>query len=149
MTTRPDPNTPEAPQKAVDGPQGASEGVSGQRETPTGQNGRETGAESLGVQQTPRGPVDWARQQAAEREERAATDRGPHRMTNFEAILIGLFSVAHTPEQAQHAARTVLRDHAHQLAEQQREAIRRTDDPVFYEGEAGWLVDLIDPEVQK
>lgn len=37
--------------------------------------------------------------------------------------------------------------YAHELAEKQREAIRKTDDPVFYEGEAGWLPDLIDPEV--
>ncbi|MFB7707945.1 hypothetical protein [Streptomyces sp. NPDC056105] len=39
---------------------------------------------------------------------------------NIEAILIGLFSVAHTPEQAQHAATEVMRQHAHELAEQQR-----------------------------
>jgi hypothetical protein len=39
---------------------------------------------------------------------------------NIEAILIGLFSVAHTPEQAEHAAREVLRQHAHELAGQQR-----------------------------
>lgn len=38
---------------------------------------------------------------------------------------------------------TAVRAHA---AEQQREAIRKTDDPVFYEGEAGWLPDLIDPK---
>jgi hypothetical protein len=41
-------------------------------------------------------------------------------VVNIEAILIGLLSVAHTPEQAEHAARTVLDQHAHQLAEQQR-----------------------------
>lgn len=44
---------------------------------------------------------------------------------------------------------TAVRAHA---AEQQREAIRKTDDPVFYEGEAGWLPDLIEqpplPEVE-
>ncbi|WP_420032286.1 hypothetical protein ACN2WE_05335 [Streptomyces sp. cg28] len=39
---------------------------------------------------------------------------------NVEAILIGLFSVAHTPAQAEHAAREVLRQHAHELAERQR-----------------------------
>jgi hypothetical protein len=36
--------------------------------------------------------------------------------------------------------------HAQELAAVQREAIRKTDDPVFYEGEAGWLVSLIEPE---
>jgi hypothetical protein len=39
--------------------------------------------------------------------------------------------------------------YAHQLAEQQRAAIKETDDPVFYAGEAGWLADLIDPETQR
>jgi hypothetical protein len=68
-----DPNTPEAPQKATGGPQNASEGPSGQRETLRGQNGAHAGAESLDVEQ-PRGPVDWARQQAAEREQQAAAD---------------------------------------------------------------------------
>lgn len=36
--------------------------------------------------------------------------------------------------------------HAHELAEQQRAAIKATDDPVFHEGEAGWLANLIDPK---
>jgi len=36
--------------------------------------------------------------------------------------------------------------HAQELAAVQREAISKTDDPVFYEGEAGWLVSLIEPE---
>lgn len=35
--------------------------------------------------------------------------------------------------------------HAQELAAVQREALTKTDDPVFYGGEAGWLVDLIDP----
>jgi hypothetical protein len=73
MTTRPDPNTPEAPQEATEGRQSAPEGSSGQRETPKGQNEAQTGAQSLDGEQRPRGPVDWARQQAAEREEREAT----------------------------------------------------------------------------
>jgi hypothetical protein len=34
--------------------------------------------------------------------------------------LVALFSVAHTPEQAEHAAKTVLDLHARYLAEQQR-----------------------------
>jgi hypothetical protein len=36
--------------------------------------------------------------------------------------------------------------HAQELAAVQRKAIGETDDPVFYEGEAGWLVNLIEPE---
>lgn len=35
--------------------------------------------------------------------------------------------------------------HAQELAAVQRKALAQTDDPVFYEGEAGWLVNLIDP----
>lgn len=35
--------------------------------------------------------------------------------------------------------------HAQELAAVQREAISKTDDPVFYEGEAGWLINLIEP----
>lgn len=47
---------------------------------------------------------------------------------NVEAILIGLLSVAHTPEQAEHAAKTALSLHAHQLAEQiRRDAQARHD----------------------
>jgi hypothetical protein len=75
-------------------------------------------------------------------------------MVNIEAILIGLFSVAHTPEQAEHAARTWMRAHAHQLAEQQRkhfihrepewtaDYVRGLDDGLDA------AADLIDPEVQ-
>jgi hypothetical protein len=40
---------------------------------------------------------------------------------NVEAILIGLLSHAHTPDQAEHAAKTVLDQRAHQLAEQIRQ----------------------------
>lgn len=61
------------PQEAVDGSQGASEGVSGQREAPDPFNEPQTGAEGLGNDQHPRGPVDWARQQAAQREKQHAT----------------------------------------------------------------------------
>lgn len=67
MTTRPDPSNPETPQKAVDGPQGSLEGASGGAETLEGQNGPQTGAQRFQTEQQPRGPVDWARQQAAER----------------------------------------------------------------------------------
>jgi hypothetical protein len=78
---------------------------------------------------------------------------------NIEAILIGLLSVAHTPEQAEHAARTVLRDHAHQLAEQIREDTRASLTRVTATNGEDWgrtwalgrerAADLIDPEVQR
>ncbi|MER5843233.1 hypothetical protein ABT099_23635 [Streptomyces prasinus] len=77
---------------------------------------------------------------------------------NIEAILIGLLSTAHTPEQAEHAARTVLRQHAHQLAEQIREDTRASLTRVTATNGADWgrtwaqgrerAADLIDPEVQ-
>lgn len=76
---------------------------------------------------------------------------------NVEAILIGLLSVAHSPEQAEHAAKTVLGDHAHQLAEQQRHhfgvrgaPIRAHCDPDcdFCQGVTS-AADLIDPEEQR
>lgn len=35
--------------------------------------------------------------------------------------------------------------HAQELAAVQRAALAKTDDPVFYEGEAGWLINLIEP----
>ena len=68
-------------------------------------------------------------------------------MVNIHAILVGLLSVNHTPDQADHAAREVLHQHAHQLAEQIRE-----DTTVM--GEAGdqyalLYADLIDPEAQR
>jgi hypothetical protein len=76
-------------------------------------------------------------------------------VTNIEAVLIGLFSVAHTPEQAEHAAKTVMRDHAHQLAEQQRRHFGIGNAPVrahcdpdcdFCQGVTS-AADLIDPGV--
>lgn len=80
-------------------------------------------------------------------------------MTNLEAVLIGLLSTTHTPEQAEHAARTVLRDHAHQLAEQIRENTRARLTHVTAIHGADWgrtwalgrerAADLIDPEVQR
>lgn len=74
-------------------------------------------------------------------------------MIDMEAILIGLLSTAHTREQAEHAAKTVLRDHAHQLAEQQRDHAETKwpgyDAPsVLRKVIAGHQADLIDPEVQ-
>ncbi|MET7944252.1 hypothetical protein [Streptomyces sp. NPDC005302] len=75
---------------------------------------------------------------------------------NMQAILIGLFSVKHTPEEAEHAANEVLSQHAHELAKQQREHFGVGDAPVrahcdpacdFCRGVIG-AADLIDPEVQ-
>jgi hypothetical protein len=92
MTTRPDPNTPETPQEATEGRQSASEGSSGQRETLRGQNDAQTGVQSLDSEQQPRGPVDWARQQAAEREQQAAVDPAwtTLRARAFNAVLPAL-----------------------------------------------------------
>jgi len=75
-------------------------------------------------------------------------------MANIEAILTGLLSVAHTPEQAAHAARTVLHDHAHQLAEQIREDAQARHDRDYSDNRIFRLIGgrqaakLIDPEVE-
>lgn len=66
---------------------------------------------------------------------------------NMHAILVGLLSVSHTPEQADHAARTVLDQHAHELAEQIRAASLswgRVPDM-----DADDAADLIDPKAQR
>ncbi|MFD5910271.1 hypothetical protein ACFWHL_16290 [Streptomyces massasporeus] len=55
-----DQKTPESPQERL-------EGGSAAPEPPEAENGPQNGAQ-------PRGPVDWARQQAAEREQQPATD---------------------------------------------------------------------------
>lgn len=77
-------------------------------------------------------------------------------MRNMHAILVGLFSVPHTPEQADHAARSVLEQHAHELAEQQRAHFGVGDAPVrahcnpdcdFCRGVIE-AADLIDPKAQ-
>lgn len=65
---------------------------------------------------------------------------------NIEAILIGLLSTAHTPEQAEHAAKEVLSLHAHQLAEQQRLRMDELDLTGQKARIVGRIVDLIDPE---
>lgn len=74
---------------------------------------------------------------------------------NVEAILIGLLSVTHTPDQAAHAAKEALRQHAEQLADRQHkhfmprqpgwtaEYIRGLDDGLDA------AADLIDPEAQR
>jgi hypothetical protein len=66
--------------------------------------------------------------------------RNPH------TTLVALFSVAHTPEQAEHAAKTVLELHAHYLAEQ----IRQTpcDPGVDVCACCAKAADAIDPEVK-
>lgn len=63
---------------------------------------------------------------------------------NIHAILIGLLSVSHTPEQADHAAREVLNQHAHELAEQLRQQCKCGGMGRCYCP----CADLIDPEVQ-
>lgn len=66
---------------------------------------------------------------------------------SMQAILVGLLSVSHTPEQADHAARTVLDQHAHVLAEQIRAADLewgRVPDM-----DARDAADLIDPKAQR
>lgn len=65
---------------------------------------------------------------------------------NMHAILVGLLSVSHTPEQADHAARTVLDQHAHELAEKQRAWIGSQSDMPWW---AGQVPDVIDPKAQR
>lgn len=73
---------------------------------------------------------------------------------NMQAILIGLFSVTHTPEQAEHAANEVLSQHAHELAKQIRKERDAADvpgspfTPHMARG-ADWAADLIDPQAQR
>jgi hypothetical protein len=68
--THTDPNTRQAPGNAPSGPQGGLNGGSGPREASEAGNGAHAGADGLGGEQEPRGPIDWARQQQAEREAR-------------------------------------------------------------------------------
>jgi hypothetical protein len=75
---------------------------------------------------------------------------------NPHTALVALFSVARTPEKAEHAATEILRQHAHYLAEQQRNHFGIGDAPVrahcdpdcdFCQGVTS-AADHIDPEVQ-
>lgn len=65
---------------------------------------------------------------------------------NMHAILVGLLSVSHTPEQADHAAQTVLDQHAHELAERQRAWIENRSDMPWW---ADQIPDVIDPKAQR
>lgn len=67
---------------------------------------------------------------------------------NMHAILVGLLSVSHTPEQADHAARSVLDQHAHQLAEEIREWAKEDGGAPEYGSIDNVLeaADRIDPE---
>lgn len=74
---------------------------------------------------------------------------------NMHAILVGLLSVSHTPEQADHAAREVLDQHAHELAEKQR-ALADANDELDHDhhvygfsGAVRQAADLIDPKAQR
>lgn len=77
----------------------------------------------------------------------------PHVTMTPEDLALDLFTTGQSLTAGRAEAERLLQQikdrHAHQLAEQQREAIRKTDDPVFYEGEAGWLPNLIDPETAR
>ena len=68
-------------------------------------------------------------------------------IVNMHASLVGLLSVAHTPEQADHTARTVLDQHAHELAEQIRAA--SLDWGGVPDMDADDAADLIDPKAQR
>ncbi|MFI8351337.1 hypothetical protein [Streptomyces sp. NPDC085596] len=70
---------------------------------------------------------------------------------NVHAILVGLLSVPHTPEQAEHAARTVLDLHAHELAERQRAALPDVMDRwvPLHQDAISEVIDLIDPKAQR
>ncbi|MDX2697014.1 hypothetical protein [Streptomyces ipomoeae] len=74
---------------------------------------------------------------------------------NVHAILVGLLSVGHTPEQADHAARSVLEQHAHELAKQQRALADANDEldhdhHVYGFSEAvRQAADLIDPKARR
>lgn len=75
-------------------------------------------------------------------------------IANMHAILVGLLSVSHTPAQAEHAAREVLDQHAHGLAEQQRKAIEDFDlddhwGALYRASDVEGLPDLIDPKAQR
>lgn len=69
----------------------------------------------------------------------------------MHAILVGLLSVSHTPEQADHAARSVLDEHAHELAEKQRKDLDYDSGDATPDFIAGRLsgADLIDPKAQR
>lgn len=66
------------------------------------------------------------------------------------SILVALFSVAHTPEQAEHAAKTVLNQHARYLANRQRQATPHgrcsCGLDLCASCDTHRLIDLIDPE---
>lgn len=69
---------------------------------------------------------------------------------NMQAILIGLFSVKHTPEQAEHAANEVLSQHAHELAKQQRAfAEAEEGEPGCWHDGAHAMANLIDPQAKR
>jgi hypothetical protein len=72
--THTDPNTRQAPENAPSGPQDGLNGGSGMREASEAGNGAQAGADGLGDGQEPRGPIDWARRQQAERERQDPVD---------------------------------------------------------------------------
>lgn len=70
---------------------------------------------------------------------------------NIQAILVGLLSVSHTPDQADHAAREVLDQHASELAEKiraERGTTSLESGHHFFRG-MDFAADLIDPKAQR
>lgn len=75
-------------------------------------------------------------------------------MTNRPALnphttLVALFSVAHTPEKAEHAATEILRQHAHYLAEQLRNDAAAGDKSGFTRIYYRAAADRIDPQAHE
>lgn len=74
---------------------------------------------------------------------------------NMQAILVGLLSVSHTPDQANHAAREVLKQHAHELAQKQRALADANDEldhnhhRYCFSEAVREVADVIDPEAQR
>lgn len=88
-----------------------------------------------------------ARLEAETRASHGTTDRLGMRAWRVRNIDRALRETGMDPDEIEAGLQAIRDDHAHSLAELQRDAIRKTDDPVFYESEAGWLVDVIDPDV--
>lgn len=88
-------------QKTPDGTQERPEGGSVTPAPPEGQNEPQTDAQRLQGEQQPRGPVDWARQQAAKRQDdatktRQETETLKATITRVRAIAADLFVAGRT-----------------------------------------------------
>lgn len=68
-------------------------------------------------------------------------------MSARDELIESMLPTLNSPSRGEEEAVNRLIDaFAHELAEQQREALGTTDDPLYYGLSAGWLIDLIDPE---